>query len=136
VLRIDASQGELSQLGQDTRRARALLVGDIEAPQEQALLKAHALQAVDFLLVPHHGSQTSSGLDFVQQLLPKWAVVQAGYRNRYGHPSPHVVARYVQLGVPLAMSPVCGAAHWQSQAPQALDCERNLKRRYWHFKVP
>jgi competence protein ComEC len=136
VLRIDASQGDLSQNGHDARTASALLVGDIEAPQEQALLQAHALQAVDFLLVPHHGSLTSSGFDFVQQLMPKWAVVQAGYRNRYGHPSPQVVARYAQLGVPLAMSPVCGAAHWQSQTPQALDCERNLKRRYWHFKAP
>ena len=136
VLRIEASQGDLSQLGHDARGASALLVGDIEAPQEQVLLQAHALQAVDFLLVPHHGSQTSSGLDFVQQLSPQWALVQSGYRNRYGHPAPQVVSRYVQAGVPLAMSPVCGAAHWQSQAPQALDCERNLRRRYWHFKAP
>ena len=136
VLRIDAHQGQGMQDGHDGWPASALLVGDIEAPQEQALLKAHALHKVDFLLVPHHGSQTSSGLDFVQQLLPQWAVVQAGYRNRYGHPSPQVLARYAQLGVPLAMTPLCGAAYWQSQAPHALECERNRQRRYWHFKVP
>jgi competence protein ComEC len=136
VLRIDAIQNDLPQAAHDVRGASALLVGDIEAPQEQALLQAHAVHPVDFLLVPHHGSQTSSSLDFVRQLKPQWAMVQAGYRNRYGHPAPQVVARYVQLGVPLAMTPVCGAAHWQSQAPQALDCERDLRRRYWHYKAP
>ena len=136
VLRIDAAHGDLAQLNQAAGGASALLTGDIESAQEHALLQKQALQSVDFLLVPHHGSQTSSGLDFVQKLAPKWAVVQAGYRNRYGHPAPQVVSRYVQLGVPLVVTPVCGAAHWQSQAPQALDCERNRRRRYWHFKGP
>ena len=136
VLRIDTGQGQTVQTGHDVPVASALLPGDIEALQELELLNKRMLQPVDFLLVPHHGSQTSSTLAFVQTLSPKWAMVQSGYRNRYGHPAQQVVLRYQQLGVPMAISPVCGAAHWQSTQPQQLDCERDKNRRYWHFKPP
>ncbi len=136
VLRVDASQDKLTQRGHDGLGASALLVGDIEAPQEAALLQAQQLQPVDFLLVPHHGSQTSSTPAFVQTLKPQWAMVQAGYRNRYGHPAESVVLRYAQMAVPMASSPTCGAAYWQSLVPQRLDCERDVHRRYWHFKTP
>ncbi len=132
VLRVDASQMKVSKMGQDHHRASALLVGDIEAPQEKALLDRQALQAVGVLLVPHHGSQTSSTNGFIQALNPHWAVVQAGYRNRYGHPAPGVLQRYESQGVPVSISSECGAAHWHSTKPQQLDCERELRRRYWH----
>jgi len=132
VLRVDASQVNSSEIAHDRRMASALLVGDIEAPQELALLQREALQAVGVLLVPHHGSQTSSTNGFIQALSPHWAVVQAGYRNRYGHPAPSVLHRYESLGVPVSISSECGAAHWQSSKPQHLGCERVLRRRYWH----
>jgi competence protein ComEC len=108
------------------------LAGDIEAPQELALLQGLTLQPVGVLLVPHHGSQTSSTIGFIEALMPQWAVVQAGYRNRYGHPAPRVVQRYESLGVPLSLSSECGAAHWQSNKPEQLHCEREVRRRYWH----
>ena len=123
VLRIDAGQA----------KASALLVGDIEAPQEFALLQRATLKPVDVLLVPHHGSQTSSTASFIAKLNPEWAVVQAGYRNRYGHPSPKVLERYESMGVRLVSSPNCGAAYWQSIQPQKLECERMLRKRYWHY---
>jgi competence protein ComEC len=112
------------------------LVGDIEAPQELALLQRAALQPVDVLLVPHHGSQTSSTSSFIRALEPQWAVVQAGYRNRYGHPAAPVLARYQALDVELVSTPDCGAAHWQSSRPQKLQCERTQNQRYWHYRRP
>ena len=121
-----------SKNAHDRSLASALLVGDIEAPQELALLQRLALQPVDILLVPHHGSQTSSTNGFIEALRPQWAVVQAGYRNRYGHPASRVVQRYESLAVPLSISADCGAAHWQSSQPHQLDCEREVRRRYWH----
>jgi competence protein ComEC len=124
VLRIDAGQA----------KASALLVGDIEAPQEFALLQRATLKPVDVLLVPHHGSQTSSTASFITKLKPEWAVVQAGYRNRYGHPAPKVIERYESMGVRLVSSPDCGAAYWQSIQPQKLECERVLRKRYWHYQ--
>jgi competence protein ComEC len=132
VLRVDASQTVQSKMSQDRNLGSALLVGDIEAPQELALLQGLALQPVGVLLVPHHGSQTSSTSGFIEALMPQWAVVQAGYRNRYGHPAPRVVQRYESLGVPLSISSECGAAHWQSNKPEQLHCEREVRRRYWH----
>jgi len=55
VLRVDASQMAHSKMAQDRNFGSALLVGDIEAPQELALLQSLALQPVGVLLVPHHG---------------------------------------------------------------------------------
>ncbi len=110
----------------------ALLVGDIEAAQEQSLVQSgQALQA-DWLLVPHHGSATSSTPDFLAAVQPRVAVVQAGYRNRFGHPRPDVVRRYSELGVQVVQTPRCGASTWRSEQPNLVQCERNQRQRYWH----
>ena len=113
----------------------ALLAGDIEAPQERALL-ARGLGSVDFWLVPHHGSKTSSTPELLQALHPTWALAQAGYRNRFGHPAATVVARYQAAGVAWTDSAHCGAATWRSDAPKALHCERTDAPRYWHHTPP
>jgi len=123
VLRIESAGGS------------ALLAGDIEAGQERDLLERGILP-VNVLLVPHHGSRTSSTPAFLQVLRPDLAVVQAGYRNRFGHPAPEVVARYQDLRVPLVDSAHCGALHWQSQTPRQWQCERDRARRYWHHIPP
>jgi beta-lactamase superfamily II metal-dependent hydrolase len=62
------------------------LAGDIEAAGGAQLLQTSLDEPVDWLLVPHHGSKTSSTESWVNTLRPRWAVVQAGYRNRFGHP--------------------------------------------------
>ena len=66
VLRVDAIQIALSKRVNEQNLESALLVGDIEAPQELALLQRLALQPVGILLVPHHGSQTSSTNGFIE----------------------------------------------------------------------
>ena len=131
VLRI----GHSSASGQAHGPASALLAGDIEAAQEQALVQA-GLAPVDVLLVPHHGSKTSSSAAFLQALQPKLALVQAGYRNRYGHPAEPVLARYRAQGIALVESTRCGAARWHSDAPTQVQCERERAHRYWHHVVP
>jgi competence protein ComEC len=110
-----------------------LLVADIELPQEKRLLSqgADALKA-DLLLVPHHGSLTSSSPPFVQAVRPKWAWVQAGYRNRFGHPAPAVQARYEAEQAQWVTTAHCGAASWRSDAPDDMRCERTQRQRYWH----
>ena len=106
-----------------------LLTGDIEAPQERALLEQPGL-AAELLLLPHHGSQTSSSEAFLAAVAPRLALAQAGYRNRFGHPAPVVLARLQQQGIRVLGSPDCGALHWRSDAPDAL-CQRRLRPRYW-----
>ena len=120
VLRIVAANG-----------ATALLAGDIERAQETALLAAGLPLRADWLLVPHHGSKTSSSAEWIAAVAPRHAVVQAGYRNRYGHPAAPVVQRYRDQGVNVVTSAGCGAALWSSAQPLHLACERRSKPRYW-----
>ena len=115
--------------------ASALLVGDIEQPQEARLLAAGVALKADVLLVPHHGSKTSSSAAFLDAVQPQIALVQAGYRNRYGHPAAPVMARYAERHIRVLDSPHCGAATWQSAQPQAVQCQRTQALRYWQHRL-
>ena len=130
--------------------ASALLAGDIERAQEAALVAglAHANGAnglgATVLLAPHHGSTTSSSAEFLAAVQPEVVLVQSGYRNRYGHPAPEVMARYRALGAGFAAgqtleivdSPHCGAFTWRSGVPHNGVCARAQGQRYWHHRVP
>ncbi len=74
-----------------------LFTGDIEARVERKLLAA-GLDHVDMMLMPHHGSRTSSTSAFVQALSPRWAVAQTGRNNRYHFPANAVIQRYREQG--------------------------------------
>ncbi|MBX9835759.1 MAG: DNA internalization-related competence protein ComEC/Rec2 [Burkholderiaceae bacterium] len=124
VLRIASAQG-----------AVALLVGDIEKPQELALLERQTPIAADVLLVPHHGSKTSSSAAFLDAVQPRVALVQAAYRSRFGHPAAQVLQRYHERGIPVWDSAHCGAATWQSSQPAQVRCEREQQRRYWQHQI-
>ncbi|HEY6132586.1 MAG TPA: DNA internalization-related competence protein ComEC/Rec2, partial [Rubrivivax sp.] len=121
VLLVSAANGQ-----------RALLAGDIEADQETALVaRAGGALRADMLLVPHHGSRTSSTAAFIDAVAPRWAVVQAGYRSRFGHPAPDVVARYTARGAEVLRSDRCGAWVWRPGASGGR-CQRRVAPRYWH----
>ena len=76
-----------------------LLTGDIEQEVERDLLRREGDDlASTVLVVPHHGSRTSSTAAFVEAVDPAVALVPAGYRNRYRFPRPEVVARYTGHG--------------------------------------
>ncbi|MDM0013045.1 DNA internalization-related competence protein ComEC/Rec2 [Variovorax sp. J22P168] len=119
------------------RRATALLAGDIERLQEGALVEraAGGLRA-DVLLVPHHGSKTSSTAQLLDAVRPQLALVQSGWRNRFGHPAAEVPARYEARGIEVVRSTHCGAAAWSSLEPGRVACERQRRARYWQHAVP
>jgi competence protein ComEC len=114
----------------------ALLAGDIEQAQEARLVGDGAPLKVDVLLVPHHGSKTSSSAAFLDAVQPQFALVQAGYRNRFGHPAEPVLLRYAERHIRVIDSPHCGAASWQSAQPQEVQCQRAQALRYWHHRLP
>lgn len=121
VLRVDAG-------GQ-----RVLLTADIEAPDEAALLKRYpGGLAADVLLVPHHGSKTSSTPAFLQAVGAREAVIPVGYRNRFGHPKAEVLARHQAIGSGLWRTDLDGAVRivLGGQRP-ALSGWRHERRRYW-----
>jgi competence protein ComEC len=113
----------------------ALLAGDIELAQEQRLVAAGALLKADLLLVPHHGSKTSSSGAFLDAVQPQFALAQTGYRNRFGHPALPVLERYRERSIRVLISPVCGAMHWRSHLPDEVICQRDIARRYWQHRA-
>jgi competence protein ComEC len=90
VTRNDDSVVLAVRFGQVT----VLLAGDIEARGEAELPPVRALA----LKAPHHGSKSSSSQGFLERLGPRVALVSAGFRNRFGHPHPDVLARYREAG--------------------------------------
>ncbi|NIC43186.1 DNA internalization-related competence protein ComEC/Rec2 [Aquabacterium sp. A08] len=110
----------------------ALLTGDITLAEETRLALERPELRTQLLLAAHHGSQTSTGPVWLNTLRPAVVVVQAGHRNRYGHPAPVVVRRLQARPLRWVASPRCGAATWRSTEPQRIDCHRDTARRYWH----
>jgi competence protein ComEC len=120
VLRISTAGGAM------------LLTGDIERLSENFLVQEGKSLKSEVLLVPHHGSRTSSTPEFIAAVAPRWAVVPAGYRNRFGHPNAEVARRYRAAGVELLRTDLDGAVHviLTNEAVQ-IRAERAVSPRYW-----
>jgi len=82
----------------ETHGVRVLLPGDIEADAERHLLSQGLLTSVDLVLMPHHGSKTSSTGAFVDAVHAQFAVASAGWGNRWGFPLRPVVHRWRESG--------------------------------------
>jgi competence protein ComEC len=70
-----------------------LLTGDIEDAREHALVASGLAQPSGVLKVAHHGSRSSSQMEFLSQVRPVFAVISAGADNFYGHPHEAVIGR-------------------------------------------
>ena len=90
-----------------------LLTGDVERLAEADLLAQGELEYADVLLVPHHGSRTSSTPAFVAATRPRWALVPAGHRNRWGFPKPDVVGRWEAAGAEVLVGSATGAIEFE-----------------------
>jgi competence protein ComEC len=116
------------------RGGRLLLTGDISDRIEPQVATATGSGPPLVLLVPHHGSKTSSSAAFIAATHPVLAIVSAGWLNRFGHPSPAVVARYAAAGVPLLGTATAGAVRVRfapAAPPRVSDRWRWRDRRYW-----
>lgn len=122
VVRVDSAHGS------------ALLTGDLEAKSEAKLLDADRdLLRADVLVVPHHGSRTSSTPAFIAAVSPKIAVFACGYRNRFGHPRPDIVGRYETEAVRMVRTDLGGAVtlSFAPDVPLAAVLARDRRHRYW-----
>jgi competence protein ComEC len=90
-----------------------LLPGDAEKMAQHNILAESEPQALqsDVLKVGHHGSKNSSMPDFLSAVEPKLAVISAGEENPYGHPSPELIDRLRQAGIPTLRTDTNGAVH-------------------------
>jgi competence protein ComEC len=124
VVRIEAGGGR-----------RVLLTGDIEADSERVLLQeVHDRLPIDVLVVPHHGSLTSSSPAFVEALSPDYALFSTGYRNRFRFPRKPVVDRYRRAGSVLLDTAAQGAITVRLRSgglPVEAESFRCSNRHYW-----
>ena len=114
-----------------------LLTGDIENKIEKQIVKLYPDLKVDVLVVPHHGSKTSSGRTFLSRLKPEIALFSYGYRNRFRHPAKKVVHRYKDLNIKL-YNTSNGAIEIRSNITNnsfLVQQYRIENRRFWH-RVP
>lgn len=112
-----------------------LLTGDIDAAAEAALVARHPVLAADVLIVPHHGSASSSSPALLAAVQPRYAIHTAGYGNRFGFPAPAVVERYAALGSRQFVTGARGAVLIDVVgAGLRVQAWRDLHRRYWHAR--
>lgn len=119
VLRVTDAQGR-----------SLLLSGDVSSVQEWAMVQRHPELESDALVVAHHGSRSSTSDAWLRAVAPRDAIIQAGYRNRFGHPHPDVESRLAEHGVRVHRSDRCGA--WTRLPSGDGVCERERRRRVWH----
>ena len=94
---------------------KGLFTGDIGQETEVQLKAAGVLEDVDFLKVAHHGSRYSTGMEFLETVIPEVAVISCSATNTYGHPSPETLERLKDAGVQVLITKDTGAAAiWKS----------------------
>ena len=114
-----------------------LLTGDIEASAEYQLIRNGAPVASDIVVVPHHGSLTSSTVPFADSVRPAYAVISAGFGNRWGFPKPRVVERWRAVGATVLNTASSGAVYFRvcsRTGVVAVGRERQLRHRFWHAR--
>ena len=86
-----------------------LFTGDTEKDAEYVMAGSWLTDlSADVIKVPHHGSSSSSSMDFVMRVHPEYAVFSVGNDNKYGHPNSEVVAFYRSIGCKTLMTMHCG----------------------------
>lgn len=64
-----------------------MFMGDAGVDKEKDILDKYNISDIDVLKVGHHGSKTSSGKEFIEEINPKYSIISVGKNNRYGHPN-------------------------------------------------
>ncbi len=127
-----------------------LIPGDIERKIEKQLV-SHTLSGLgepdqgvtlksDVLVLAHHGSNTSTSREWLEQVRPEVVIASAGYRNRFGHPADRVRARVAKQGAQLFNTAETGGISirfGQQAASGVLDITsaRKVRRHYWNHRV-
>ncbi|MBP9729264.1 MAG: DNA internalization-related competence protein ComEC/Rec2 [Gammaproteobacteria bacterium] len=115
-----------------------LMTGDIEAKSETDLIqRVPQALASTVLIVPHHGSKTSSSEAFIAAVHPQYAIITVGYANHYGHPKPAILQRYREASIPVFDSMHHGAVSFTLNSESALKIQayRLKYKNFWNPEI-
>jgi len=118
-----------------------IIPGDIESRAEkEVLLKYSERLSTDVLIVPHHGSNTSSSEHWLDMLQPQLSIVSAGYKNRFGHPTYKVLERYKKRGSRVINTANAGMIQLKlpdSSVDGLIDAveHRKVSTHYWNHRL-
>ena len=113
-------------------RYRVLLPGDISESYEKKLVSIFGRELKsDVLVVAHHGSKTSSSLLWLENVEPQYAVISAGFNNRFGHPHDSVVRRLKEKGAKVLITAEQGAIEFSLEEDIEWIGWREVGKRLW-----
>lgn len=98
-----------------------MFTGDIEAERENQLLEEYPNLQMDVLKVAHHGSSSSSTVNFIEQTKPNYALISVGETNRYNHPNDEVLLRLKANQVNVLRTDYHGSIHYKFSDNRLLD---------------
>ncbi len=118
---------------------RFLLPGDIEKGPERLLVRRYGEElGANILIAPHHGSNTSSTVRFLDTVAPDLALFSVGYRNRFRLPSERVLSRYRERDVQIHDTATHGAitvAAGSRPGRFTVSRYRNEFHRFWNWQA-
>jgi competence protein ComEC len=113
--------------------AELLLTGDVSAQVEALLPIEPDRWPLRVLKVAHHGSRSSSSIDFLRRYAPQVALVSAGEGNPFGHPSPEVLRRLADIGARVFRTDLDGAIVIETDGREL--AVRSMTGRRWTMAV-
>ena len=117
------------------RDVSIVLTGDIGGEAERTVTPLFSPSPLRIVKVPHHGSLTSSTVDFIRALSPRVAVVSVGRSNPFGHPAPEVIDRYRRVGADVFRTDQDGAVSLETDG-HVVDIRTFTGRRTFVRKIP
>ena len=87
---------------------------NLEESNEMYMINSYDLENIDFLKVAHHGSSTSSSLEFLKEISPSIAVISCGYKNDYGHPHRSTLQNLESVNAKVFRTDVNGSMQFYS----------------------
>lgn len=121
----------------ESAKASFLLTGDIENPVEYRLTRFNSEQIqADVMLVPHHGSKTSSTIEFIKAVNPQTAINSSGQFNPFKHPAETIKKRYQTLGIPMLDTQSSGLISLTTFPELGMTSLRELSPQIWRKKKP
>jgi competence protein ComEC len=98
-----------------------LFTGDFPDTEEKKLAQEAIDLSADILKVSHHGSKYATGIDFLDKVNPRDAIISVGKKNRFGHPTEEILNRLREKKVNIFRTDELGDIEYDCVNPEA-DC--------------